>query len=51
MTSTAAAAVARRHHFDVEACHRLGETGVRAPDARVELIEEDIVDLARPRFL
>lgn len=40
------AAVARRHRFDVEAYHRLGETGVLAPDARVELIEGDIVDMA-----
>lgn len=39
-------APAVRHRFDVDAYHRLGETGVLAPDARVELIEGDIVDMA-----
>lgn len=43
MSSTA---IPMRHRFDVEAYHRLGEAGVLAPEARVELIEGDIVEMA-----
>lgn len=35
-----------RHRFSVADFHRLGETGVLAPDSRVELIEGDIIDMA-----
>lgn len=36
----------RRHRLTVNACYRMAETGVLAADARVELIEEEIVDKA-----
>lgn len=36
----------RRHSFSVADFHRLGETGVLAPDSRVELIEGDLIDMA-----
>ena len=36
----------RRHRISVEAFHRMGETGVLAPDARVELIDGEIFDRA-----
>lgn len=35
-----------RHRFSVADFHRLGETGVLAPDSRVELIEGDLIDMA-----
>jgi Uma2 family endonuclease len=35
-----------RHRLTVEEYHRMGETGVLAPDARVELIEGEIIDMA-----
>ncbi len=36
----------RRHRLTVAEYHRMAETGVLAPDARVELIDGEIVDLA-----
>lgn len=35
-----------RHRLTVEEYHRMGETGVLAPDARVELIEGEVIDMA-----
>lgn len=36
----------KRHRLTVEEYHRMGETGVLAPDARVELIQGEIIDMA-----
>jgi len=36
----------RRHLINVEQYHRMAEVGLLAPDARVELIEGEIVDMA-----
>lgn len=36
----------QRHRVTVEQYHRMAEAGVLAPDARVELIEGEIVDMA-----
>jgi Uma2 family endonuclease len=36
----------RRHLFDVDQYYRMAETGVLAPDAKVELIEGEIFDMA-----
>ena len=36
----------RRHRITVDEYYRMAETGVLAPDARVELIEGEIVDMA-----
>jgi Uma2 family endonuclease len=36
----------RRHRITVHDYHRLAEVGVLAPDARVELIEGEIIDMA-----
>ena len=38
--------VLRRHRLDVERYHRMAETGVIAPDARVELIDGEVIDMA-----
>jgi Uma2 family endonuclease len=38
--------VVQRHRLTVEEYHRMGESGVLAPDARVELIEGEVVDMA-----
>jgi Uma2 family endonuclease len=35
----------RRHRISVEEYHRMGEVGLLAPDARVELIDGDIIDM------
>ena len=35
----------RRHRITVEDFHRMAEAGVLAPDARVELIEGEIIDM------
>lgn len=35
-----------KHRISVRSYHRMGEAGVFAPDARVELIEGEIVDMA-----
>ena len=36
----------RRHRISAEDYHRMAEIGVLAPDARVELIEGEIIDMA-----
>lgn len=36
----------RRHRITVEEYHRMAEVGLLAPDARVELIEGEVVDMA-----
>jgi len=36
----------KRHRITVHDYHRMGEIGVFAPDARVELIEGEIIDMA-----
>ena len=35
-----------RHRLTVEQYHRIGEAGVLAPDARVELIEGEVIEVA-----
>src|SRR5215207_2780275 len=34
------------HRFTVEDYHRMGEAGVLKPDARVELLDGEIIDMA-----
>jgi Uma2 family endonuclease len=41
----------RRHRLTVEDYYRMGEIGILAPDARVELIEGEIIDMAPPGSL
>jgi Uma2 family endonuclease len=36
----------RRHRLTVADYHRMGEVGILAPDARVELIDGEIIDMA-----
>lgn len=36
----------RRHRITVDEYHRLGQAGVLAPDARVELIDGEVIDMA-----
>ena len=36
----------RRHRITVHEYHRMAEVGLLAPDARVELIEGEIIDMA-----
>jgi Uma2 family endonuclease len=38
----------RRHRLTVADYYRMGEVGILAPDARVELIEGEIIDMAPP---
>lgn len=38
----------RRHRYTVADYRRMGEAGILAPDARVELIDGEIVDMAPP---
>jgi Uma2 family endonuclease len=40
------AAEPRRHRLTVADYYRMGETGILAPDARVELIDGEIIDMA-----
>lgn len=35
-----------RHRLSVEQYHRMGEAGVLAPDARVELVEGELIEMA-----
>ena len=37
-----------RHRYTVVDYHRMGEVGILAPDARVELIDGEIIDMAPP---
>lgn len=37
---------ARQHYFTVSEYERMGQTGVLAPDARVELIEGEIIEMS-----
>ena len=37
----------RRHRISVEDYHRMGDAGIFAPDARVELIDGEIIDMPR----
>ena len=37
--------LAPKHRFTVDEYYRMAETGILAPDARVELLEGEIVDL------
>ena len=46
MGSIEAPELLRRHRLTVAQYHRMGETGVLPPDARVELIEGEVVDMA-----
>ena len=34
-----------RHRFTVDEYHRMGEVGIFSPDARVELIEGEVIDM------
>lgn len=43
---TLAEPVVRRHRITVEQYHLMGEAGVFEPDARVELIEGEVIDMA-----
>jgi Uma2 family endonuclease len=47
----AAADFPRRHRLTVADYYRMAEVGIRAPDARVELIDGDIIDMAPPGSL
>jgi Uma2 family endonuclease len=38
--------VVQRHRLSVEEYHRMAESGVLAPDARVELIDGEVMDMA-----
>jgi Uma2 family endonuclease len=38
--------VLQRHRLTVDEYHRMGQAGVFAPDARVELIEGEVIDMA-----
>jgi len=41
----------RRHRLTVADYYRMGEVGILAPDARVELIDGEIIDMAPPGSL
>ena len=43
--SSAAYDIFQRHRLTVAEYYRMGETGILAPDARVELIEGEVIDM------
>jgi Uma2 family endonuclease len=49
--SLAPADLPRRHRLTVSDYYRMAEVGILGPDARVELIEGDIIDMAPPGSL
>jgi Uma2 family endonuclease len=49
--SHAAADLPRRHRLTVADYYRMAEVGILAPDARVELIDGEIIDMAPPGSL
>jgi Uma2 family endonuclease len=49
--SHAAADLPRRHRLTVADYYRMAEVGILAPDARVELIDGDVIDMAPPGVL
>ncbi len=46
--SHAAVDLPRRHRLTVADYYRMAEVGILAPDARVELIDGEIIDMAPP---
>jgi len=46
MSTVPMARLPSRHRITVEEYHRMAEVGLLAPDARVELIEGEIIDMA-----
>jgi Uma2 family endonuclease len=38
--------VLQRHRVTVDEYHRMAEAGILAPDARVELVEGEVIDMA-----
>lgn len=44
--STNAEPLLRRHRINVDEYHRMAEVGLLAPDARVELIQGEVIDMA-----
>src|SRR4026209_2693303 len=46
--SHAATDLPRRHRLTVADYYRMAEVGILAPDARAELIDGDIIDMAPP---
>jgi|SRR5690348_13785556 len=46
MTAAVSQDLVRRHRITVEEYYRMAELGLLAPDARVELIEGEIIDMA-----